>query len=737
MRARRWGVTGLGLSLFAALLFPCAAQDGDGGDNFEGSVELVYQDVGIDGSERKYDEDFDGLDSGVRLGNLDLSWFDLGPGPIGFARVNVTGLGGNPYERSALRIGRQDVWDLSVSQTKQSFLYDLFELVPDEDGHAWDTERRLSNVDLRLFPSDAFTVVLGVRENRRVGNEVTMKDIDRGLFLLDSPVDRTTNSYTAGFDWAIGDVDVVFRQSRRNSDNLIINESHGNLGLDSGDRATIERYQWNQDVTGEGDWTNLQVRVPFGERVTMTLLGHGTFAGEEEIASSVRLLHTGTSFQGTCAASGAACTSNGQCNAILPGDTCTGPANQIAVGVGACSVSSTSCTGDLDCPPGETCLGAAPGFSDTISEMDSLLLGADLSFVLAEPVTLHLEYRDLDREVTSTGMQDLTGRTCLASGNPCRADADCITAANPLDTCAGPPDPQAIATRLDWNTSTATALFELRPLRSLTLRAGWRLIERELTRDGFGGTRDTDFESDEDDTLVFGATWRPVNWFRLNGSYEDGDIDQLFTPVAPSERERARVSVRFAPRESMQFDVGLTDVSNTTRGHDFRADFGFPAAPYDTDYDATLWSASWFHAPGDRVDYLLRWAEQQVDSQAAVIFDLAGGVNAPGLSVYDTDTTEALAQVNFRVRERWQASLRWWLAEADGENPLLQIGGSFPDNETRHIDQDFENVGAEVTYSLRGGLFVGAGGRLVDYDDRNDRLDYEAAILSIRAGATF
>jgi hypothetical protein len=137
------------------------------------------------------------------------------------------------------------------------------------------------------------------------------------------------------------------------------------------------------------------------------------------------------------------------------------------------------------------------------------------------------------------------------------------------------------------------------------------------------------------------------------------------------------------------------------------------------------------------VDYLLRWAEQQVDSRAAVIFDLAGGVNASGLSVYDTDTTEALAQVNFRVRERWQASLRWWLAEADGENPLLQLGGTFPDNETRRIDQDFENVGADVTYSLRGGLFVGGGGRLVDYDDRNDRLDYDAAVLTIRAGATF
>ena len=112
---------GIGWAAVAGLLLPgppALAEDGE--DSFSGSVEVLYRNVSQDGSTEKYDEDFDGLDSGGRLANLSVNWLSDESGLLDYARLNVNGLGGDPYEWSTFRLGQKDSYELSISHTKQS-----------------------------------------------------------------------------------------------------------------------------------------------------------------------------------------------------------------------------------------------------------------------------------------------------------------------------------------------------------------------------------------------------------------------------------------------------------------------------------------------------------------------------------------------------------------------------------------------------------------------------------------
>ena len=53
------------------------------------------------------------------------------------------------------------------------------------------------------------------------------------------------------------------------------------------------------------------------------------------------------------------------------------------------------------------------------------------------------------------------------------------------------------------------------------------------------------------------------------------------------------------------------------------------------------------------------------------------------------------------------------------------------------IAQDFSDVEAGVTYTFPSRLYLGGRYRLFDYDDVNDRLDYDGAIFSLVAGLNF
>ena len=116
------------LALIGLLLFvtPALAQeDGEGG--FTGSVELLYRNVSQDGSTEKYDEDFDGLDSGTRLGSLSLNWTSSESNVLDYARLDATGLGGDPYERTSFRIDFDDALAFRIHGVTADFVREMYE----------------------------------------------------------------------------------------------------------------------------------------------------------------------------------------------------------------------------------------------------------------------------------------------------------------------------------------------------------------------------------------------------------------------------------------------------------------------------------------------------------------------------------------------------------------------------------------------------------------------------------
>ena len=137
------------LGVLAALVLilasvPVMAQDSDKPGELEGSVELLYRGVGTGGSDQKYREDFDDLSSGIRLSSLQLNWQNVDSNFADYFRLDASGLGGDPYERASLSIGRRDVYELKLNHSRQDYLYDLFELAGDKDGSTWDSTRSIT-----------------------------------------------------------------------------------------------------------------------------------------------------------------------------------------------------------------------------------------------------------------------------------------------------------------------------------------------------------------------------------------------------------------------------------------------------------------------------------------------------------------------------------------------------------------------------------------------------------------
>ena len=643
-------IASIAVAAFVVCCLPLQAEEQRG--TLEGEISLAYRNVNVDGSDRKYDEDFDGLESGTFIESFSANWLSAGDGMADYARLDVTGLGGEPFEGTWLRVGRKDSYELSFNHTKQDYIYNLFELVSNEDGATWDAERRISNLRLDVHGLEKVDLFFEYQDGRRSGHSLFMKDISRQLFQLETPLDVNAKRYTVGADFEVGSLDVLVRHTIRRYDNHFVNETENDLGLEAGSMTVLNEYHWDQRDRGGTDWTTVKVRAPLGERVDLTVGLFGTFAGEEDLRSRVDVNADGTDFAG------------------MP-------------------------------------LSIVDGFSDAELEGDTTLIDADLSVRIRDDLDFHLQYRDMDRDLDGVAVQDLNGTG--SSSN--------------------------VAVSSEYQINTTSAILDYRPMPELAVRAGYRTIDRELERSGFAGLRDLDYESDGDDTVIFGLTVRPADWIKLNADYEDGDVTQPFNAVAPQEREHTRFRAVFTPDSDMRIDVGYLDYEYTNTAPDIRDTGSF----WDGMQEGTTLSATFWHRADDRIDYTFRYAEQEIDSAVGVTFDTAGFFGTEtGDSIFATDNTQYSGQVNVAWEENWSGFARFWYAESDGSNILTGDATPPPgivNNEI--ILQEFENVEVGVNYTLKSGIFVGASVRTFDYDDANDLLDYEGEMLLVRVGTKF
>jgi hypothetical protein len=655
---------------------PAAAAEAgaaEAGGDVEGSVEVGYRSVRQDGSSRKYDEDFDGIDTGAFLHQLSVRFGELDAGVADFVRVDANGLGDRPSQRVAFGMGKKDVYDLTLSHRRHTFLYDLFGLVDDTDGFAWDSDRELTALDLEWHAAERGEVFFGFEQARRDGDSVFMKDLERELFRLDAPLDETVRRYSVGARFELGRVALLVRQMLQESDHDIHNRTRANAGLDPANPAALAEYDWRQDDEGTAHLTTLTVSSPVGRRVHVTATMFGTLLGDQEITSDVGLEAAGTSF------------------------------------LGAPFVLTN-------------------GTSRARIEADHLLLDGDLSVRVRDDLDVHLQLRSLDREVRGAHERDLDGNG--AADDTEGAFNDAVPGSR---------------TRSDWKHRSITGLVDWAASPKVRVRAGYRTIDRELERSGFeldlSDTRNASFESDDDDTIVAGLVLHPVKWLRMNADWEDGDVARAFTATSPTERTHLRALARFTIRPEMQLSLAHTAFENTTRGADFRLSpsCSTPGSDIDdgcwnSDAEGRTYSASFSHRVGPELGYWLAWTRRDLDSNVRVLFDTDDFfVVDRGWSLWQSDSSMWSGRIDWAWSEPWTSFAGFRVSDSDGDEDFQ--GQTFATRE--RIDQTLTDVEVGLTRTLRKGVYVGGRFRTFEYDDDQDRLDYDGEMLTAVVGATF
>ena len=293
--------------LLAALVAPPAAAQPDPGQavgsDFSGGFRFGYRLVDIEGAERKYKEDVD-LDEGPRLFGLDLHFVPReGPlaGRIDRFDLDISNLGGDPFETLRLDIARHDAFDFSWTRTKSSYFYEDL-LVPPGTGsvsqssggdfHHFDFERVRDRASLSVPVSSIATVHLGMNRYTRRGESTTTLDLSRDEFELDRPIDESLNDFSAGVEIKFDRFTVTVEEGIRDFENHFDQFLPGaSLGENPTNQTRLDFFHLEQpyDLSSNEHRVRLVAR-PTGQwliRAAATLLDFDLDLSAEERAQGI------------------------------------------------------------------------------------------------------------------------------------------------------------------------------------------------------------------------------------------------------------------------------------------------------------------------------------------------------------------------------------------------------------------------------------------------------------------
>jgi hypothetical protein len=215
--------------LLAAAALPVAAQSADV-EPLTGGFHLGYRSVSVDGDEGKYLEDVT-LEDGPRLFDLALhlvpdegalaEWVDR-------VDLDISSLGGDPYESMRLGIERHDRFDLSYSRTRSDYVYQDLLVRPGEgdvrattggDFRTFDLERVQDRARLDLRLTDRARLLFGLDRFTRRGESTQPLDVLRDEYEFDRPVDESSNSTRLGLEYSWDRVTLTVQESLHRFDN--------------------------------------------------------------------------------------------------------------------------------------------------------------------------------------------------------------------------------------------------------------------------------------------------------------------------------------------------------------------------------------------------------------------------------------------------------------------------------------------------------------------------------------
>ena len=198
--------------------------------SFFGGFQVGYRGVSVDGSEDKYRQHLN-LQDGPRLFNLN---FELTPtdemrGLFDRIELDMTNLGGDPFETLRFSIQKFGRFSLKYDRLKSAYFYDDIlagsmedsSPSPMHDYHTFDFDRVHDRVNFNLHLSNAAQLDFGFDRFTKKGHSTTTADIERDEFELDKPIDETMSDYSVAFQYSWPRVTIVLEGRMRDYENAI------------------------------------------------------------------------------------------------------------------------------------------------------------------------------------------------------------------------------------------------------------------------------------------------------------------------------------------------------------------------------------------------------------------------------------------------------------------------------------------------------------------------------------
>lgn len=222
-------ITAYALLALMAIFAPLAVAEENEEDagHFDGEFRIGYRSVDTGGSADKFREDLD-LEDGARLFALS---FDLETAAglrhiVDRVQLDLTNLGGDPYESMRLKIENDGHYDLVVRRTVSDYFYsDILQTstpgVSVHDFHTFDFQRIRDTASLGVQLSQRAKLDVGFERFTKRGESTTSLDIQRDEFELDRPIEESYDDLRVALSYAWPKTTLVLEERVRMYDNAV------------------------------------------------------------------------------------------------------------------------------------------------------------------------------------------------------------------------------------------------------------------------------------------------------------------------------------------------------------------------------------------------------------------------------------------------------------------------------------------------------------------------------------
>ena len=188
---------------------PVGSKRGDdwGGYNFTNSFETGYRFATVGGNESQYRSNVN-FGNGIRLlaGSFDISSHNRHGRLFDDISLQTTGLGGDPYQFSSLRIRNDRLYEYDMTWRLNDYFNPGLTTGNATSQHLLDTSYQLQDHDLTILPRSKIKFFLGYTRSSQTGaglSTVQLFDPSGNIFPFFTNVQRLTNEYRLGNEFQV------------------------------------------------------------------------------------------------------------------------------------------------------------------------------------------------------------------------------------------------------------------------------------------------------------------------------------------------------------------------------------------------------------------------------------------------------------------------------------------------------------------------------------------------------